>query len=177
MPDPGKQGILNQRIPGQDGMTFGDNLKGQLEATKLAAENLQKINELIDPTGGGLATYVGKQAGLRSNSDVGIAAAAGALNFASPAKALGHFGKHCSEFGGTLKNAVQYVLGARAHIGSAASDVVRYQNAGGKVLVYNAKTNEFATHTGKTIHTYFKPKQGQKYVDDVIKREGYKQIP
>jgi RHS repeat-associated protein len=176
-PDPGKQAVLNQRIPGQDGMTVGDSLNAQVEATKEAAESLQKINELIDPTGGVLGTYVGKQAGLRSNSDVVVAAAASALNFASPGKALGHFTKHGGEFGGAFKNAVQYVLGARAHVGSASSDVVRYQNAAGKVLVYNAKSNEFATHTGKTIHTYFKPQQGLRYVEGVIKRDGYKRVP
>lgn len=57
---------------------------------------------------------------------------------------------------------------------SADSNVARYVNGSGKVLVHNKATNEFATHTGNTIHTFFKPTRGQKYVNDVIKKEGYK---
>jgi hypothetical protein len=45
------------------------------------------------------------------------------------------------------------------------------------MLVWNNKTNELATYTGNTIHTYFRPKKGQKYVDNVILRDGYTIIP
>ena len=76
----------------------------------------------------------------------------------------------------TFKNAVQYVKAASDFASSKGDDVARYVNGAGKVLVYNKATNEFATHTGKIIHTYFKPQKGFDYVKDVIKRDGYKLI-
>jgi pyocin large subunit-like protein len=111
-----------------------------------------------------------------NNKDVAIAAAGSLLHFGAPGKALSHFQKHAAEFGGAFQNAVQYLGAARSLITSTSSDVIRYKNAAGKVLVYNTKTNEFATHTGKTIHTLFKPNRGQAYVNDVISKGGYKLV-
>lgn len=97
-----------------------------------------------------------------------------ALHFRGAGVALNHFEKHGAEFG--FKNAVQYVKAASGFASSRGDDVARYVNGAGKVLVYNKATNEFATHTGKIIHTYFKPLRGFDYVRDVIKRDGYKLI-
>ncbi|MDQ3649588.1 MAG: hypothetical protein M3458_04765 [Acidobacteriota bacterium] len=130
--------------------------------------------EFADRTGG-----VGALRAYAKNDKVGIGVSLsmGALNFATPTKALGHFRNHAAEWGaGQFANALQYVKGARNLIGSKGSDVVRYVNSTGKSLIYNKKTNEMATHTGKTIHTFFRPKRGQAYIDDEIKKNGYKEV-
>ncbi len=51
IPSPASQGILQQRLPGMDGMTYGDALKVELKATKEAGKVLGKVLGVLDPTG------------------------------------------------------------------------------------------------------------------------------
>ena len=50
-PNAVRQAILNQRIPGQDGMTVGDAHQIALKATEQAGKNLEKVVTGLDPTG------------------------------------------------------------------------------------------------------------------------------
>jgi RHS repeat-associated protein len=121
-------------------------------------------------------TILRYQHGQADRNDIILAAAGAALNFA-PGRALSHFEKHSLEWGlGKFNTEAEYVAGARDLIRSADSNVVRYMNDSGKILVYNKATNELATHTAGRIHTFFKPKKGEKYVNGVIKKERYKQL-
>jgi hypothetical protein len=137
-------------------------------------EVVNKIIEVADPTGGAVSAMRAGVQGDYKSAALGMAGMV--LNFRSAGLALGHFQKHAGEFGGHLNNAVEYVKAARSFITSGGSDVIKYANSSGKVLVYNKATNEFATHTGKTIHTYFKPKDAIDYVNRVIKKEGYRPL-
>jgi RHS repeat-associated protein len=151
-----------------------ENVNKGWDQAAYAYDQLAKLYEMAAPGSANFAgTLMKYQHGNATGNDL-LWAAAG-LNFASPLKAFGHFKQHAIEWGfGKFNNAVDYVLGARALITSTSRDVVRYRNAAGKILVYNKATNELATHTGNTIHTFFKPEKGEAYVNRVIKRDGYK---
>jgi RHS repeat-associated protein len=79
---------------------------------------------------------------------------------------LEHFQKHGAEFG--AKTAVEYLRGANALIrGGIAEGVETFVRKGGDRLFYRESTNEFAVlaRDGKTIRTYFKPREGRQYFD------------
>jgi len=153
-------------------LSWGDKeMQRYVDAKGHALQQANDILMLADFTG--LAgTLHGVQTGNKQEVAIGMVSMA--LNFRGAGAALSHFEKHGAEFG--LKNAGQYVKAASGFASSKGDDVARYVNGAGKVLVYNKATNEFATHTGKIIHTYFKPQRGFDYVKDVIKRDGYKLI-
>ena len=50
-PDGGREAILDQRIPGQDGMTLRDMHQIQRGAVEEARKNLDSVLSLVDPTG------------------------------------------------------------------------------------------------------------------------------
>lgn len=50
-PNAGRQAILDQRIPLQDGMTVGDANQVMLKATEQAGKNVEAVLSAVDPTG------------------------------------------------------------------------------------------------------------------------------
>jgi hypothetical protein len=83
------------------------------------------------------------------------------LGFAA-GKWLEHFEKHGAEVG--AKNAVEYLRGANELI-RGGKGVETFVRKNGDKLFYRKSTNEFGVlaKDGKTIRTYFKPKEGERY--------------
>ena len=74
-PNGARQAILNQRIPGQDGMTVGDANQIMLKATEQLGKNLETVLSVLDPSG-----TVGAMASMAKGDTQGTAlAAVGAL--------------------------------------------------------------------------------------------------
>jgi RHS repeat-associated protein len=78
---------------------------------------------------------------------------------------LEHFEKHGAEVG--AKTAVEYLRGANALI-RGGKGVETFVRSGGDKLFYREATNEFGVlaKDGKTIRTYFKPREGRQYFDN-----------
>jgi len=153
-------------------LSIGDKeMQKYVDAKGQALQQATDVLMVADYTGVA-GTFRGVQTGNKQEIATGMVSMA--FRFRGAGLALSHFQKHGAEFG--FKNALQYVQAAAAFVGSKGGDIVKYVNSAGKVLVYNKATNQFATHTGRIIHTYFKPKKGLAYVKDVIKRDGYKLI-
>jgi hypothetical protein len=171
----------------------------QMQNTMSAMQDYKTIAQGVVDVGEGAANVVASIPGIETAGDIagtfyygakgdmtsaGISAIAIFLpaisgseiravkGFASDKLLEKHFSDHAHEFGNQFKNAGEYLKGAQNFFKNITDDVIQYTRKNNDVVQYNAKTKEFGiVREDGTIRTYYKPKRGDDYFKDQLKKE------
>lgn len=188
----GNSGSIPSNAPVPDNVRQMDKFMGTMNDTKIVAQAVVDAGEGaanvvasipgVETVGDIAGTfYYGAKGDMTSAGISGISIFLPGISgsevravkgFASDKLLDKHFTDHAKEFGDKFKDAGEYLKGAQDFFKTVTDDVIQYTRKNGDVVQYNAKSKEFGVITGGgDIRTFFKPKRGDEYFKDQLKKE------